>query len=136
MYNSDLEWLPLSERKNIDLPRIVYEPFEDQNYSGYYEHHSKTLTIVLLEEENLVSTIAHEFRHYTQELRSNLPSSFEQLAYFEEFSYNKATRMYYRESWHEMDALLFQHKVAPTAVTKFLLKACVLPKTLDENVTQ
>lgn len=136
MYNSDLEWLPLSERKGINLPKIVYEPFEGQNYAGYHQSGSGILTIVERSDTETHAIIAHEFRHYTQSLRALLPNTVASLSLFDKFSYNKAIRIYYRESWHEMDALLFERKVSPTELNKFWLNACVLPKELDEEVSQ
>jgi hypothetical protein len=62
--SSDITWLPLSLRKGFDTPKVVYEEFTGQPYSGYYAHGSSTLVIV--DSDRADSTIAHEYVHFLQ----------------------------------------------------------------------
>lgn len=123
---SDLSWLPLSDRKNIDLPNIVYEIHTDQNYGGYYEYGTKTLVVVLAEEHLIPATIAHEFCHYLQYIRG-IPFTGSSLDLFEKFEYTRAIRMYFRSQPKEMEALLYESKVAKNERNTFWLNGLVLP---------
>lgn len=48
--------------------------------------------------------------------------------------YNTFIRNYFRNSWSEMDALLFESKVAPSEVNQFWLKGLVLPKVFNKDL--
>lgn len=127
---SDFSWLPNSVLKNIDLPRIVFEPKSGQAYGGYYDTTIKT--IVVVEEEDCQAAIAHEFMHHIQSTKVTLKGG--GLDLFQKFSYNKAIRHYFRSMWWEMEALLFEAKVASGPNNKFWLHGLVLPRTLDETL--
>lgn len=129
---SDLTWLPLSLRKNIDLPKIVYLPYVE-GYGGYYSNCTLHIVENIQYECNNGSVIAHEFMHHLQFTRGK---SFNHIGLqgFTKYSYNKAIREYFRKSSTEMEALLFQHKVAPVETTKFWLKGLVLSNKFDENL--
>lgn len=124
---TDLTWLPLSVRKNIELPRVEFEEWADQPYGGYYQ--KGILTIV--EHESTAAVIAHEFRHYLQDLNGTLGPG-RRWSDYAGHSYNKSIRHYFRSQGWEMDALIFQHKTAPTKVSKFWLQALVLPEKFNE----
>lgn len=122
---TDISWLPLSLRKNIDLPKVVYEPVNDL-YGGYFINGTKEIIVVEYEPQ-VPSTIVHEYCHYLQDISGKLPTKGSNVSLFEKYSYNKAIRLYFRTQWWEMEALLLEHKIAPTAVSRFWLKALVLP---------
>lgn len=73
---SDLNWLPLSDRKNIDLPKVYWEEYSGQNYAGYYTASNVVkdnyIVVVYCHEwvsdyrYSLEDTLAHEFRHHIQ----------------------------------------------------------------------
>ncbi len=135
MMTSDINWMPISIRKNIDIPKIIWEPYNG-SYSGYYQQGTKNLVVVEGDEDDTPATIAHEYCHYLQYTRG---SKFGKLGsngldLFQKHSYNKAIRLYFRSMWWEMEALLFQEKHAPTELGKFWLKALVLPKQFQENI--
>ncbi len=134
MYNSDINWLPLSERKGFSMPTVVYEPLAYQSYSGYFEPGSNKLTIVERDSDFVACTIAHEFRHYMQEQKGLIAPKDNGSHLFKKHSYNKEIRLYFRTNWHEMDALLFETKVSPNVTNMFWLKGLVLPTLFDEEV--
>ncbi len=128
---NELSWLPLSERKNITLPKVIFEDYCSQGYGGYQLEN--TLVVVLEDEENIPATIAHEYKHYQQYINGIIfPPS--RIGLFKKHSYNKAIRMYFRTQRHEMEALLFQERVAKSKVGSFWLKGLVLPSRLDEEL--
>lgn len=128
---NELSWLPLSERKNITLPKVIFEDYCGQGYGGY--QWENTLVVVLEDEENIPATIAHEYKHYLQYTNGIIfPPS--RIGLFKKHSYNKAIRMYFRSQRHEMEALLFQERVAKSKVGAFWLKGLVLPSRLDEEL--
>lgn len=107
MLNSDLNWLPTSLFKGITYPKIIWEEFNNQNYSGYFEHETNLLTIVLYGEELIPSTIAHELCHYIQQCEGRLPST--DIDFNSEDNYEQAIYNYFQVS-HEYEALLFEYK--------------------------
>jgi len=130
MYSTErLTWIPLSERKGIDPPRVIIEPYTGQKYSGYYNTGSRDLVVVDRENEGqvtLASIMAHEYRHYTQHLTGRFDlSTGSDLSMFDQFEYNTAIRKYFRSQPFEMDALLFQARVACDKLTKFWLDGLV-----------
>ncbi len=125
---TDINWLPLSLRKNIDLPKVIWEPMNDQ-YGGYYTAGTKELVIVE-DPLRVGATIAHEYCHYLQYTRGDkVPGG--GLDLFEKHSYNKAVRLYFRTMWWEMEALLLEHKLCKNEINHFWLKALVLPSDKD-----
>lgn len=132
--SSDISWLPLSCRKGLDTPKVIYEPTSDL-YGGYYEHGTKELVIVA-DNEDFASMIAHEYCHYAQYFEGKLKPCSDGLWMFEKYSYNKAIRLYFRTMWWEMEALLFQEKHAPSPSGQFWLHGLVLPeyRKFDENL--
>lgn len=130
MYSTErLTWIPLSERKGIDPPRVIIEPYTGQNYSGYYNTGSSTLVVVDREAEGqatIASIMAHEYRHYVQDVTGTFDlSAGSDVTMFDKYCYNTAIRKYFREQPFEMDALLFQAKVACDKLTKFWLDGLV-----------
>lgn len=124
----ELNFIPLSYRKNVTLPRVIIEPKLDQVYGGYYVDG----LIVAVEGEHIESTLAHEFRHHLQDYYgcksvpvtiSDEDSTYE--------NYPRFIRNYFRASWSEMDALLFESKITPTPVNKYWLQGLVTPQTLN-----
>lgn len=129
-------WLPISCRKNIPKPPIFMESWSSEKlYAGYYNYGS----IVLVEQQEelyLVSCLAHEYKHHEQFQQGKIPldRGYNPLEVFRQYSYNKAIRLYFKSQVWEMEALEFQHKVAPTPTTEFWLKACIWPDILNEEV--
>lgn len=129
--NERLTWIPLSERKGIDPPRVVLEPYTGQNYSGYYTTGTKTLVVVDRESDGqstIATIIAHEYRHYVQDVTGLFDiTNGSDVSMFDKHEYNTAIRLYFRKQPHELDALLFQAKVACDKLTKFWLDGLVKP---------
>lgn len=124
----ELNFIPLSYRKNVTLPRVVIEPKLYQSYGGYYSEG----VIVAVEGDYIEATLAHEFRHHLQDYYgcntvpvsiSEKDNSYENYPFF--------IRKYFRASWSEMDALLFETKIAPSPINKYWLKGLVTPAVLD-----
>ncbi len=132
---TDTSWLPNSIRKNLDVPKVVYESGHT-NYGGFYALGTNTITVV--EGNDNAATIAHEYLHHIQYHKGTLTAKTVEngngLELFDKFSFNKAIRLYFRTQWWEMEALLFQKKLAPSEVGKFWLKALVLPERFEENI--
>ncbi len=129
--SSDVTWLPNSVRKGIDVPKVIYEPVNNL-YSGYYTNGTEELVIVE-EQDRVPSAIAHEYCHYLQFTRNDIPQG-GGLDLFEKFSYNKAIRLYFRTMWWEMEALLFEYKHCPSELNKFWLHGLVLPERFQEDL--
>ena len=130
-------WLPLSSRKNIPKPIIYFEPWHPKKlYAGYCTQEYIVLVENKREEIYLVSCLAHEYKHYEQFQQGKIPldRGYDPLEVFRQYSYNKAIRLYFKSQVWEMEALEFQHKVAPTPTTEFWLKACIWPDVLNEEV--
>lgn len=126
----ELNFLPLSYRKNVTLPKVIIEPNIGQNYGGYYLDN----TIVAVETETIAATLAHEFRHHLQHYYGYQTVIIEitdsDIKYD---NYNKFIRSYFRRSWSEMDALLFEYKLTPNWLNTLWLKKFVLPQQLGTN---
>lgn len=108
--SSDISWLPNSLFKDIKSPIVLYEPYSNQSYSGYYTHGTNKLTIVEHYEDTIASTISHELCHYIQYMEGRINpkgSSFEIVGTYEE-----SIRTYFRTQKDEMEALLFEYKYA------------------------
>lgn len=136
--SSDLTWLPLSLRKNLVMPKVIFLDPEGHNYGGYYIPGGNSLHIVESDEDHVGSTIAHEFCHHVQyENGYEFESSLGVLKNLtEKYSYNRMIRLYFRTQPSEMEALIWQHKLSPSPVSEFWWKALVCPsdKQFDENV--
>jgi len=129
----ELNFIPLSYRKNVVMPKVILEPDVGQNYGGYYDTEEKN--IVAVETTNIASTLAHEFRHFLQDYYGHTLAAIEISNSDVEYdNYNAFIRRYFRSSWSEMDALRFENKIAPSKVNKFWLKGLVLPNTLVEGL--
>ncbi len=136
--SSDLTWLPLSLRKNLVIPKVVFHAPTGQDYVGYYNPGSNLLHVVENDEDCAGSTIAHEFCHHVQYERGHeFKDSYDVLKDLTaKYSYNKMIILYFRTQPSEMEALIWQHRLAPTDVTEFWWKALVCPsdKKFDELV--
>lgn len=113
------------------MPKVILEPDVGQNYGGYYSDN----IIVAVYTDNIAATLAHEFRHFLQDYYGHtlVPVGIS-ASDMEYDNYNKFIRRYFNSSWSEMDALRFEHKVAPSIVNKFWLEGLVLPNTLVEGL--
>ncbi len=134
LHNSDLSWIPLSERKNIDLPTVIYEDNIGQNYGGYYTFGTKE--IIVVDGENNAAAIAHEYKHYQQRVRGFILKKSSNTALFQQFNYNTAIRLYFTTQLHEMEALCFEYRIAKSKLNKFWMEACVLPSIVDDYLEQ
>lgn len=129
----ELNFIPLSYRKNVVLPKVILEPDTNQPYGGYYD--TETKIIVAVETSNIAATLAHEFRHFLQDYYGHTLAVVEISDSDVEFdNYNKFIRKYFRSSWSEMDALRFENKIAPSRANKFWLNGLVLPCMLVDNL--
>lgn len=118
-------WVPLSLRKNIDLPSVTYKNLTE--CAGYYTSGTKDL-IISTNCWYPKATIAHEFKHYIDYTNGVTLDGFG-IHLFKKYSYNKAIRLYFRARNYELAALLFEYKYARTPLNEFWLKALVLPDT-------
>jgi len=136
MNQSYLNWLPLSDRKNITIPEIIIEEYSDQRYGGCYcpgnEFQSSLIVAVLRHEYNekeLVSRIAHEFRHHIQsELRQKRGTDqgkWARTLLNSQMKHEDMLRVYYRTQENELDALLYEHKHAKTECNDYILNHIV-----------
>lgn len=133
MTNSCTSWLPLSIRKSIDTPQVVYEPHTGQRYGGYYITGSNKIVVVENPEANIGSVIAHEYMHYLQYVRGSTIGNSD-ISLFSKHSYNLAIHKYFRTAWWEMEALLFESKITPTQLNHFWLHGLVLVDNVDESL--
>lgn len=128
-----ITWLPLSVRKGLDTPKIVYESYTDQPYGGFYRNNM--ILVVVRDEKDIPAIIAHEYKHHIQKHTGNkfiVPNDV--LEGFNKYSYNRAIRNYFRRMWWEMEALVFQEKYTPTEIGRFWLQGLVVPHVLDEQL--
>lgn len=138
----ELNFLPRSLRKGIDLPKkVIIEEYSTQNYGGYYDSETEHLVAVYRPDDNmgsLASTLAHEFKHYLQHKYPNkirLKNSgylFNNLLHKFPNSYNTRIRSYFRTIDSEYDALLFEVKYASNSLNEFWLKALVNPQSIKD----
>jgi len=122
-----IRWLPNSITKHVSAPNIVRVPaasFRGRYVSPRpsYRGMDAQRGIILLSEGACESTIAHEWRHHWQ---NDAGWTWSHKKFDRSLSYVDAVVQYFRQP-HEFDALVFQHKIAPTAVTSFRL-SCVCP---------
>lgn len=117
----ELNWLPHSLFKGIPYPIVVFQEDKGQSYGGYYTHNSGILTIV--EHEFVPSTIAHELKHYLQELSGNppTPTNFKVVG-----TYEQSIKNYFCSVISEFEALLFEYKYAKSWVNEWWLRKLVL----------
>lgn len=119
----DLNWLPTHMFKGITYPTISFEPDINQSYGGYYTHGTGHI-VVVEDEDTLISIIAHEFRHYLQDLNGiSVATDFQIVGTYEE-----SIASYFRNIPTEFDALLFEYKYAKDACNEWWLRKLVLDK--------
>ena len=116
-----VSWLPNSVTKGFGSPTIEWEP-RSSKYGGYYRRGTESIVVVEEYEENQASTIAHEFRHYIQD-RIGTMGKIKPLDH--SLSYTDMIKKYFRNSWHEYDALLFEYKHAKTDLNEWWLRKLV-----------
>lgn len=122
IWTSDFSWLPHSLLKGISrpLPKIVY--VHNDTASGWYDT-TKNI-IAICDDYAVPSTIAHEFKHFLQYLG---PKKLTVLSWAKiKLPYEQSIRFYFRNSWSEMDALLFECKYAKNDVNYWWLKKLVM----------
>lgn len=121
-------WLPLSDRKNLDMPAVIIEPWNG-NYGGYYEYdpynpkQKPVICIVESDEKTMANVIAHEFRHHMQHMLNQRVSAPTVLDF--SLEYEPMITKYFRTSISELDALLYSIKLAKTEVTDWWLNELV-----------
>lgn len=133
--NTDISWIPLSYRKNLPDVKIIYEDFsDDKHYSGYYVKGKTSIVVVPhpYHTKDFIGTIAHEYLHFIQCFRGDIMKK--SSVFNSKKSYNRNIRDYFHSQSFEMEALLFENKLAPTPTNNFWLYGLVLPKELDENL--
>lgn len=106
LLNTEYSWLPNSLTKGVKLPKIEYEPI-NFNYGGYYD--GEKIVVVENEECIVAATIAHEFKHH---LQAQNKRKLKIVSFDTECDYEISVRKYYRSSWSEFEALMFEHKYA------------------------
>ncbi len=124
-----INWLPLSDRKNVPSVKVIIEPETEprQLYGGYYINN----TIVVVQwqfdsdEKELTSTLAHEFRHHIQRYVRNVPVK--NIPVNNTGDYEADITNYFRSSISELDALIYQNKTAKSESSDYWLNHLVLP---------
>jgi len=114
-----LTWLPNSLLKGITPPKIVFEEFKGQPYSGYFLHATQKITVV--EGYTEASTIAHEFCHYLQHLKGNIVAS----TWKVEGTYEESIHKYFTTNKSEYEALRFEYKYAKDYLNEWWLRKLV-----------
>lgn len=124
---SELNWLPLSVRKGIHLPKVELIKYTGQNYGGFYDSTKNLIHVVVNYEEDVPATIAHEFAHHIQYVTNSRKrgNSSKSLELFNKYSYEKAINLYFNTYWHEYEALEFQEKYAPSDLGDWWLNKLV-----------
>ena len=121
-----LTWLPLSHRKGITLPKIIFEEWAGQNYGGYYD--GRIVVVANPEwEEEIPSILAHEYRHHLQVELNTYSLSVNPSYIRTDLEYEKQITWYFRTFTHEYDALLYQDKYARSETSHWWLKHLVKP---------
>jgi hypothetical protein len=112
-----INWLPLSDRKNLDQVRVVYEYPTGQNYGGYYNHTKNIIVIVYNNDiRHEASILAHEYRHHIQRQLNIVNDTV--IHPRQDIEYQRMIRRYFRTSPSEYDALLYQNKVAKSELSQ------------------
>jgi hypothetical protein len=125
----ELNFLPLSHRKGISMPKVVFEPFNNQGYGGYYLPN----IVVVVEpppwafEDKTDAVLAHEFRHHTQYVTGSCPSVYKGSSLDFSLDYEQMVTKYFKTYPHEMDALLYEVKYAKSEISDWWLRKLVLP---------
>jgi hypothetical protein len=116
-----LLWLPNSVRKDICLPKVVFEEPSDQDYSGYYIPNTNVIVVVHSDYEDAI--IAHEFCHYWQQhnYRAAGYGPWEIIG-----SYEESIKRYFKSYSWEMEALLFEHRISKNYLNDWWLRKLVL----------
>lgn len=124
MWKSDLNWLPTSMKKGILEPKIIWEPVSAE-YGGYYP--LGTHTLVITQSDSFEATIAHEFKHYEQYMTGKLKEDKVSKLDFD-LSYEDMIADFFLKDSSELDALLFEYKVAKCWLNDWWLNKLVLPR--------
>ena len=120
-------WLPLSDRKNIDIPRVYVEEYDNQFYGGYYQFDEKNSYIVVVDRPDAVieSVLAHEFRHHIQAVLNQHYYQSDATILSNDVPYEQMIRTYFRTQPNEFDALLYEHKYAKSELNDWWLNHLV-----------
>jgi len=121
IFDSDFAHIPISIKKGISLPSILFEEDTGQDYSGYYR--TGTRQIVVVESEYYLSTIAHELKHYVQDWYGFRP--LKTVVWEIQSTYEDSIHNYFHSSWSEMDALVFEYKHAKSELNEWWLRKLV-----------
>lgn len=121
----EFSWLPNSSLAGVTLPEIE---FIDQKYfqlecSGFYNHESHKIIIMEDNPELHAAAIAHEFWHHHQ-LMSGVDMS-NPPRIDGELSFEQSIIKYFKGSWQEYEALLFEQKVAKNWSNDWWLRGLV-----------
>lgn len=132
----DFNWLPMSVRKGISTPRLLYID-EQHHYGGMYyfsmPYHYiiqepdidldldlyEGGVVVVAGENGAAHTLAHEYRHHWQREtgRLNEGSQFDAGS-----DYETSIRRFFTADPHERDALMFQHRLAPDDLSEYWMQ--------------
>ncbi len=123
-----IAWLPLSHRKAISTPKVVFEPYKDQNYSGMYMYVTQQILVVedpRLTIQEVASVIAHEFKHHLQHVNGEY-NFHETTSYIRtDLDYETHINWYFNTFKHEREALLYEYKYTRTDYNHWWLKHLV-----------
>ena len=129
----ELNWLSRHD-KDLPIPAVIWSPsgtdFHDVRCRGCYYRplrqeflvgerfepfHNGAIIVSGQEPDLIAGTLAHEWRHHWQYFRGMLPDkvTFDMNLFDDPDSYDDAIKMYFESQKHEMDALLFQYRMAP-----------------------
>jgi len=123
--NSELSWLPNSLLKDIILPTVIIEENKGQNYAGFYRK-EENLIWLSYDEKLLPGYIAHEFMHHLQHLRGSIHPLSLRLDFKTYNTYDKNINIYFNSQWWELEALLFEYKIAKDYLNEWWLRKLVM----------
>jgi hypothetical protein len=114
----EINWLPNSFLKGLDSVKI--DLVSEALGSGAYYHGQNLITIT--EDGDSIytaSTIAHEMRHHWQHTKFGSPKNYVTWKSLSPFSYEVAIVKFFTSNPIEMDALLFEYKIARTDLNTY-----------------
>lgn len=107
----EIKWLPNSFLKGLDRVNITITT--EDHCSGYYDSQRNLIAISeIVDDYDVGGTIAHELRHHWQYSKFGPPKNYITWQSLQHLEYKEAIARYFLSNKIEMDALLFEYKVA------------------------
>lgn len=121
-----INWLPLSHRKGIILPKVEFEEPNGQVYGGYCDYSKRRIVVVNNNDTHHEANIlSHEFRHWQQLVLNLVKIVVLSPEIGNHTSYESMIKWYFTNSASEFDALLYSHKYAKSDISEYWLRQLV-----------